>query len=51
MKEFETLTELADALLNCGEMDAYSLHKEEFEHSIQSMEPQIQEVAPEGSFN
>lgn len=37
MREFNELTELADALLDTGEIDAYSMYKEEFEHSVQAM--------------
>ena len=37
MKAFGELTEFADALLNSGEMDAYSLYREEFEHALETM--------------
>ena len=40
MKDFGDLTELADALMNGGEIDAYSMYKEEFEHAVESMEQQ-----------
>eukprot|EP00210_Caulerpa_lentillifera_P008249 g7874.t1 len=40
MKDFEALTEAADALLSNGDTDAYSKRKEEFAHELESLRRQ-----------